>query len=210
MLGVGAARRRAARRRAPRDLAKFDDTKRTQLQGIVTLVDWRNPHVHVFMNVARADGSVENWAVELESTVLLKRSGWKHDTLQPGDAHHRAGPDGARRQPPGLGRDRHRDGDEPAGLQRHAIRDRRRRCRRARRRAAPTASRGSARPTSCGGYWAYPVSTALMQDGVNVQMNADGLLRTSPTRRASRRCSRGRWRCTSIASSGFSPTTRCS
>src|SRR5688500_5900577 len=80
-------------------VAKFDDTKRTELRGIVTSVDWRNPHVHVFTNVARDDGSVENWAVELESTVLLRRSGWKDDTLRPGDAISVSGPtarDGSR------------------------------------------------------------------------------------------------------------------
>ena len=63
--------------------AKFDDTKRTELRGIVTYVDWRNPHVHVFTNVARENGELENWAVELESTVLLKRSGWQSDSLRP-------------------------------------------------------------------------------------------------------------------------------
>ena len=31
--------------------AKFDPAKTTRLQGIVTLVDWANPHVHIFMNV---------------------------------------------------------------------------------------------------------------------------------------------------------------
>ena len=37
------------------------------IAGVVTLVDWRNPHVHVFFNVTQQDKSVENWAVELES-----------------------------------------------------------------------------------------------------------------------------------------------
>ena len=55
------------------------------LNGIVTLVDWRNPHVHVFMNVKDAKG-VLNWAVELESPIDLQQNGWNHDTLQPGDA----------------------------------------------------------------------------------------------------------------------------
>ena len=32
-------------------LAKFDDKKPVTLRGVVTLIDWRNPHVHVFMNV---------------------------------------------------------------------------------------------------------------------------------------------------------------
>jgi hypothetical protein len=79
--------------------AKFDATKRLDLRGIVTYVDWRNPHAHVFVNVTNRAGAVENWAVELESTVLLKRSGWEHDTLKPGDAVRVSGPaarDGSR------------------------------------------------------------------------------------------------------------------
>ena len=72
--------------------AKFDDAKRTELRGIVTNVDWRNPHVHVFTNVTRENGETETRAVELESTVLLRRSGWKRDTLRPGDAISVTGP----------------------------------------------------------------------------------------------------------------------
>ena len=43
--------------------AKFDDKKPLTLTGVVTLVDWKNPHVHVFMNVKDAKG-VLNWAAE--------------------------------------------------------------------------------------------------------------------------------------------------
>ena len=50
-------------------LAKFDDKKPMTLNGVVTLVDWRNPHVHVFMNVKDAKNEVLNWAVELESPI---------------------------------------------------------------------------------------------------------------------------------------------
>ena len=66
--------------------AKFDDKKPTTLNGIVTLVDWRNPHVHVFMNVKDAKGEVMNWAVEIESPINLESNGWTEATLQPGDA----------------------------------------------------------------------------------------------------------------------------
>ncbi len=65
--------------------AKFDDKKPTTMSGVVTLVDWRNPHVHVFMNVKDAKG-VMNWAVEIESPIDLEQSGWNSDTLQPGDS----------------------------------------------------------------------------------------------------------------------------
>jgi hypothetical protein len=98
-LGVGAALCASLAAAHHPIVAKFDDTKSTEVRGIVTSVDWRNPHVHVFTNVTRDDGSIENWAVELESTVLLLRSGWKHDTLRPGDAIRVSGPparDGSR------------------------------------------------------------------------------------------------------------------
>jgi hypothetical protein len=71
-------------------LAKFDDHKPVTLNGIVTLVDWRNPHVHVLMNVADAAGLV-NWAIELEGPIDLERSGWSRETLRPGDRIRVAG-----------------------------------------------------------------------------------------------------------------------
>jgi Family of unknown function (DUF6152) len=66
-------------------LAKFDDTKPVTLKGIVTLVDWANPHVHVFINVAGGKELI-NWAIEYESPIDLQQSGWNADSLQPGDA----------------------------------------------------------------------------------------------------------------------------
>src|SRR5665213_581323 len=65
-------------------LAKFDDKKPVRLRGVVSLVDWRNPHAHVFMNVTTSKG-VENWAVELESPIDLEASGWSKTTVQAGD-----------------------------------------------------------------------------------------------------------------------------
>jgi hypothetical protein len=156
-------------------VAKFDDTKRTELRGIVTSVDWRNPHVHVFTNVARDDGSVENWAVELESTVLLRRSGWKDDTLRPGDAISVSGPtarDGSRQvwgetvTATATNRQVYNVTDNgPVKPQS----------------PRPTPRSADGKPLlgvadSAGGYWAYPTSTVLMQAGANVQMNRDGVL----------------------------------
>src|SRR5690606_10328245 len=66
-------------------VGKFDPAKTTTIEGVVTAVDWRNPHVHVFMNVG-AGADMQNWAVELASPIILKRSGWSRDTLRPGDA----------------------------------------------------------------------------------------------------------------------------
>src|SRR5215510_11466667 len=65
-------------------LAKFDDKKSMTVKGVVTKVDWANPHVHIFMNVTIGN-NVANWAVELESPVDLGRGGWGRDSVKPGD-----------------------------------------------------------------------------------------------------------------------------
>src|SRR3989442_447051 len=63
---------------------KFDPGKTKSLKGVVTKLDWANLHVHMLMDVL--DGkAVTNWAVELESTVDLERSGWNLRTVKPGD-----------------------------------------------------------------------------------------------------------------------------
>ncbi len=64
--------------------AKFDPGQSLTLTGLVTKVDWLNPHVHIFMDVQ--DGLVTTaWAVELESQIDLQRSGWDRDALEVGD-----------------------------------------------------------------------------------------------------------------------------
>ena len=60
--------------------AKFDPTKSVTLRGVVTGIEWLNPHAHVFVNVPGA-GDVTNWAVELESPIDLHDSGWNPDSL---------------------------------------------------------------------------------------------------------------------------------
>src|SRR5688572_13243684 len=66
--------------------AKFDESKSQTLEGVVTNVDWRNPHVHVFVNVRGPKGEWVNWAVELASPIDLQDSGWNRESVQPGDA----------------------------------------------------------------------------------------------------------------------------
>lgn len=154
--------------------AKFDASQPIALEGVVTGVDWRNPHVHVFMNVVQG-GEVSNWAVELESPVVLERSGWNERSVRPGDAVSVEGivaRNGTRQLWADAlvfsdsGRDVLRADDRPP---------------RAPKAPRPTPRWGDGKPILGapdvqGGYWAYPTRKALVQDGVEVEMNADGLL----------------------------------
>ncbi len=65
--------------------AVFDADSPIELTGVVTDVEWMNPHVWIYVDVAGAGEAVEGWAFELGSTTGLRRSGWSRDTVQAGD-----------------------------------------------------------------------------------------------------------------------------
>jgi len=65
--------------------AEFDGTKRVQLTGVVTKVEWTNPHVWFYVNVKdEATGKLVNWAAEMGSPNALNRTGWTRNTMQIG------------------------------------------------------------------------------------------------------------------------------
>jgi len=64
--------------------AEFDGDKKATLTGIVTKIDWTNPHAWVYFNV-KDDAGVKNFAVEMGPPYALVRGGWKRDTLKIGD-----------------------------------------------------------------------------------------------------------------------------
>ena len=55
------------------------------LKGVVTKVEWTNPHARFYINVTDADGKVVNWNLELASPNYLKRAGWSSTSLKEGD-----------------------------------------------------------------------------------------------------------------------------
>jgi hypothetical protein len=65
--------------------AEFDSTKKLNLKGVVTKVDWTNPHAHFFIDVKGADGKVVNWNLELASPSILIRNGWHRNSIKEGD-----------------------------------------------------------------------------------------------------------------------------
>jgi hypothetical protein len=64
---------------------EFDTSKPITLTGVVTRVDWENPHVHYYVDVTASDGTVVNWACETGGPTRLARRGWTQDSLKPGD-----------------------------------------------------------------------------------------------------------------------------
>lgn len=65
--------------------ADFDVSKPLLLHGVVTRVDWMNPHVRFFMDVSDESGKMTNWEFELGSPNTLMRSGWNRSSLKTGE-----------------------------------------------------------------------------------------------------------------------------
>jgi hypothetical protein len=65
--------------------AEFDATKPVNLTGVVTKVEWMNPHTYFYIDVKDAQtGKVANWACEMGSPNGLTRQGWTRNTLKVG------------------------------------------------------------------------------------------------------------------------------
>ncbi len=64
--------------------AEYDSSKPVTLKGIVTKVDWMNPHVYFYIDV-ETDGKITNWGLEMGPPNGLERSGWTKNTIQIGD-----------------------------------------------------------------------------------------------------------------------------
>lgn len=157
-------------------LGKFDDHAPLTLRGVVTKIDWRNPHAHVFMNVGDRRSEI-NWAVELESPIVLDRNGWSRETLAPGDEIL---VDGIRA----------RDGSRQLWAESVERADERRKVFTVSDEPPPLPL--AARPTprwpdghpvlgaapggGASGYWSYPSAYALVEDGVDVDIDKYGLL----------------------------------
>ena len=65
--------------------AEFDSSKAIDFQGVVTKVEWMNPHVYFYVDVKDGKtGKVQNWGCEMGSPNGLTRQGWTRNTLKIG------------------------------------------------------------------------------------------------------------------------------
>lgn len=65
--------------------ATYDTNKKISFKGTVTKLEWKNPHVFYYIDVADESGTVTNWAIEGSTPNQLYRSGWRKTDLNVGD-----------------------------------------------------------------------------------------------------------------------------
>jgi hypothetical protein len=64
--------------------AEFDSSKVVHLEGTVVQFAWVNPHSWIYMDVKKADGTVDHWKIEGGAPSLLLRRGWTKNSVQAG------------------------------------------------------------------------------------------------------------------------------
>ena len=57
--------------------AEYDEKKPVTLTGIVTKVQWVNPHGWIYMDVKQPDGKIKHWTIETAGPSQLARHGLK-------------------------------------------------------------------------------------------------------------------------------------
>ena len=55
--------------------AEFDINQPITLKGVLTKMEWVNPHGWIYVDVAEPDGKVVNWAIEAGGPTALLRRG---------------------------------------------------------------------------------------------------------------------------------------
>jgi hypothetical protein len=70
---------------AHHSVALYDTDHLETLKGVVTRIEWTSPHVFVYFETPGDDGASDEWSMELDPPVLLRRYGWEKDTVKVGD-----------------------------------------------------------------------------------------------------------------------------
>jgi hypothetical protein len=64
--------------------AEYDNTKPVKVSGVVTKVEWLNPHIWFYVDAKDADGKLTHWAFSGGAPGQLMRRGITKDVIQPG------------------------------------------------------------------------------------------------------------------------------
>lgn len=65
--------------------ALYDRSQLITLSGAVTMLEWANPHSHLFLEGRDGNGRDAAWQVDLPSVNRLVRLGWTRHALNTGD-----------------------------------------------------------------------------------------------------------------------------
>ena len=65
--------------------SEFDPSKEFTVKGVLTRIEWSNPHVYTYADVTGTDGKTETWAFEGNPPGTLHRAGVKKEDWKIGE-----------------------------------------------------------------------------------------------------------------------------
>ncbi|MBV9745997.1 MAG: hypothetical protein JO099_19730 [Acidobacteriia bacterium] len=65
--------------------AEFDASKSIRLEGVLTKIEWTNPHAYFYIDVKDDQGKAVNWGCEAGAPGALSRRGFKRGDVKLGD-----------------------------------------------------------------------------------------------------------------------------
>ena len=69
--------------------AEYDSNKPVKVSGVVTKVEWTNPHIWFYVDVKDDQGKVTNWGFSAGPPGVLQRRGISRDAMKKGDVIRR-------------------------------------------------------------------------------------------------------------------------
>jgi len=66
--------------------SEFDDTKSVTFEGVLTKVEWINPHAYFYLERKDRNGAVTTWTVESFPPAALRKAGLTREMMKIGDA----------------------------------------------------------------------------------------------------------------------------
>ena len=64
---------------------EYDSKKPVEGVGVISKVEWTNPHMRVYVDVTDPSGTVTTWNLELGAVNSVLRRGWKPADLKTGE-----------------------------------------------------------------------------------------------------------------------------
>jgi len=61
---------------------QYDASRPLTLSGVISKVDWINPHAYLHLDVKEKDGAVTTWTLSTLPTAMMRRAGLTKESLQ--------------------------------------------------------------------------------------------------------------------------------
>jgi hypothetical protein len=64
---------------------EYDNNKTITATGVVSKIEWTNPHMHLYVDVTDGSGKLTTYNLELTSPNAIQRQGWNKNDLVAGE-----------------------------------------------------------------------------------------------------------------------------